>query len=87
MILQVEDPNSARKHAERLLSATFADLPAPELQWEQMPPAPVPRLDGASVQIGDIFYVFSGYGSLDYVSVYVFFCFRDLGIAFCNFYN
>ncbi|KAF7801661.1 kelch repeat-containing protein [Senna tora] len=66
-----EDPNSARKHAERILSATFADLLAPDLLWEQMPSAPVPRLDGASIQIGDIFYVFSGYGSLDYVHSHV----------------
>ncbi|KAF8108180.1 hypothetical protein N665_0114s0069 [Sinapis alba] len=55
----------------RLLSATFADLPAPELQWEQMPSAPVPRLDGYSVQIENLLYVFSGYGSLDYVHSHV----------------
>ena len=52
-----------------LLSATFADLAAPELPWEEMPPAPVPRLDGAAVQIKNLLYVFAGYGSLDYVSI------------------
>lgn len=36
---------------ERFLSATFADLPAPELQWVETPPALVPHLDGASIQI------------------------------------
>ncbi|GAB4849947.1 hypothetical protein Ancab_029247 [Ancistrocladus abbreviatus] len=32
----------------RVLSATFADLPAPELKWEKMASSPVPRLDGAA---------------------------------------
>ncbi|VVB14208.1 unnamed protein product [Arabis nemorensis] len=62
--------NDTKDHV-RLLSATFADLPAPELQWEQMPSAPVPRLDGYSVQIKNLLYVFSGYGSLDYVHSHV----------------
>ena len=35
-----------------------------------MPPAPVPRLDGASVQIKDLLYVFAGYRTLDYVRIY-----------------
>lgn len=54
--------------SERFISATFADIPAPELPWEQMPTAPVPRLDGYSIQIKNLFYVFSGYGTLDHVS-------------------
>ncbi|XP_022739906.1 kelch repeat-containing protein At3g27220-like [Durio zibethinus] len=57
--------------AERFLSATFADLPAPDLPWEQMPSAPVPRLDGSSIQIKNLFYVLSGYGTLDYVHSHV----------------
>ncbi|KAJ4729410.1 Kelch repeat-containing protein [Melia azedarach] len=56
---------------QRSLSATFADLPAPDLEWQQMPSAPVPRLDGASIQIENIFYVFSGYASLDHVHSHV----------------
>lgn len=52
----------------RHLNATFSDLPAPHWEWEEMPPAPVPRLDGASVQIGDLLYVVAGYESLDHVS-------------------
>ncbi|CAA0814802.1 Galactose oxidase/kelch repeat superfamily protein [Striga hermonthica] len=56
---------------ERVLSATFADIPAPELKWEQMPTAPVPRLDGSAVQIKNLLYVFSGYGTLDYVHSHV----------------
>ncbi|KAE8021364.1 hypothetical protein FH972_007259 [Carpinus fangiana] len=56
---------------ERFLPATFADLPAPELQWEEMPSAPVPRLDGAAIQIKNLLYVFAGYGTLDYVHSHV----------------
>nr|XP_043617748.1 kelch repeat-containing protein At3g27220-like [Erigeron canadensis] len=56
---------------ERLLSGTFADLPAPEIEWEEMEPAPVPRLDGASIQINELFYVFSGYRTLDHVHSHV----------------
>ena len=53
----------------RILSATFADLPAPELKWEKMAPAPVPRLDGAAIQIENLLYVFAGYGTIDYVRI------------------
>ncbi|XP_054802956.1 kelch repeat-containing protein At3g27220-like [Prosopis cineraria] len=67
-----DDTSTARKlGSEKNLSPTFADLPAPDLPWEKMPPAPVPRLDGASIVIDDLFYVFSGYGSLDYVHSHV----------------
>lgn len=55
----------------RHLNATFSDLPAPHWEWEEMPPAPVPRLDGASVQIGDLLYVVAGYESLDHVHSHV----------------
>ncbi|XP_042423850.1 kelch repeat-containing protein At3g27220-like [Zingiber officinale] len=51
----------------KFLNATYTDIPAPNLVWEEMPEAPVPRLDGASVQIKDLLYVFSGYGTIDYV--------------------
>ncbi|XP_011098838.1 kelch repeat-containing protein At3g27220 [Sesamum indicum] len=63
--------DKANRVPQRLLSATFADIPAPELEWEQMPSAPVPRLDGSAVQIKDLLYVFSGYGTLDYVHSHV----------------
>ncbi|GLT61769.1 hypothetical protein SLA2020_344510 [Shorea laevis] len=56
---------------ERVLSATFADLPAPELKWEKMADAPVPRLDGAAIQIKNLLYVFAGYGTIDYVHSHV----------------
>lgn len=58
-----------RKRAKAVghLNATYADLPAPHWDWEEMPAAPVPRLDGASVQIGDLLYVFAGYGDIDHV--------------------
>lgn len=52
---------------DRVLSATFADLPAPELEWEKMAPAPVPRLDGAAIQIKNLLFVFAGYGTIDFV--------------------
>jgi hypothetical protein len=65
----VKDYKDNDRARERLLSGTFADLPAPELEWEQMPSAPVPRLDGAAIQIKNLFYVFSGYGTIDYVSI------------------
>lgn len=54
-------------HVAGHLNATYADLPAPRWAWEEMPAAPVPRLDGAAVQIGDLLYVFAGYESLDQV--------------------
>lgn len=56
---------------KRFLSATFADLPAPQWNWEQMPSAPVPRLDGYAIQILNLFYVFSGYANLDHVHSHV----------------
>ncbi|XP_052182493.1 kelch repeat-containing protein At3g27220 isoform X1 [Diospyros lotus] len=56
---------------ERVLSATFADLPAPQLEWEKMATAPVPRLDGAAIQINNLLYVFAGYGTIDLVHSHV----------------
>ncbi|XP_028548260.1 kelch repeat-containing protein At3g27220-like isoform X1 [Dendrobium catenatum] len=53
------------------LNATFADLPAPQLEWEEMAEAPVPRLDGAAIQIKNILYVFAGYGTINYVHSHV----------------
>ena len=49
---------------------TFADLPAPELQWVETPQALVPHLDGAFIQIKKLLYVFAGYRTLDYVRIY-----------------
>ncbi|XP_057514726.1 kelch repeat-containing protein At3g27220-like isoform X2 [Actinidia eriantha] len=57
--------------SQRVLSATYADLPAPELEWEKMATAPVPRLDGAAIQIKNLLYVFAGYGTIDYVHSHV----------------
>lgn len=31
--------------------------------------APVPRLDGAAIQIKNLLYVFAGYGTIDYVRI------------------
>lgn len=55
----------------KYLNATFADLEAPQLEWEEAPSAPVPRLDGAAIQIKNLFYVFAGYGTIDYVHSHV----------------
>ncbi|XP_020578062.1 kelch repeat-containing protein At3g27220-like isoform X1 [Phalaenopsis equestris] len=52
-------------------NATFADIPAPQLEWEEMAEAPVPRLDGAAIQIKDLLYVFAGYGTINYVHSHV----------------
>ncbi|XP_058093904.1 kelch repeat-containing protein At3g27220-like isoform X1 [Magnolia sinica] len=52
-------------------NATFTDLPAPELQWEEMAEAPVPRLDGAAIQIKNLLYVFAGYGTINHVHSHV----------------
>ncbi|KAF3633137.1 Kelch repeat-containing protein [Capsicum annuum] len=49
----------SNKKGERILSATFADLAAPLLNWEKMATSPVPRLDGAAIQINDLLFVHS----------------------------
>lgn len=51
----------------RVLAAAYADLPAPELEWEKRATAPVPRLDGAALQIKNLLFVFAGYGTIDHV--------------------
>ncbi|KAK4772595.1 hypothetical protein SAY86_014370 [Trapa natans] len=58
-------------HRARILSDTFADIPAPDWQWEELPAAPVPRLDGAAIQIKNLLYVFAGFGTLDWVHSHV----------------
>ncbi|KMZ71083.1 Kelch-like protein 20 [Zostera marina] len=52
-------------------NATYADIPAPTLEWEEMPAAPVGRLDGYSTQIGNLLYVFAGYATIDHVHSHV----------------
>ncbi|KAG9141048.1 hypothetical protein Leryth_012625 [Lithospermum erythrorhizon] len=56
---------------KRVLADNFADLDAPVLNWEKMANAPVPRLDGAAIQIKDQLFVFAGYGTIDYVHSHV----------------
>lgn len=43
----------------------------PELEWEEMAEAPVPRLDGAAIQHGNTFYVFAGYRTIDEIHSHV----------------
>lgn len=47
-----------------------------------MPSAPVPRLDGAAVQIKNIFYVFAGYGTINYVRIFSAVLVKHLGSKF-----
>ncbi|KAL5717716.1 hypothetical protein ACHQM5_010688 [Ranunculus cassubicifolius] len=56
---------------EKIVPATFADIDAVQLEWEEMATAPVPRLDGAAIQIKNLLYVFAGYGTIDYVHTHV----------------
>ncbi|KAJ8615712.1 hypothetical protein MRB53_035084 [Persea americana] len=75
IIPKTEEKIEIVKYNNRLardeLNATFADIPAPQLEWEEMPSAPVPRLDGAAIQIKNLLYVFAGYGSIDHVHSHV----------------
>lgn len=54
-----------------VVNLTFQDLRAPQLHWDEMAEAPVPRLDGAAIQIKNLLYVFAGYGTIDYVHSHV----------------
>ncbi|RZC74626.1 hypothetical protein C5167_050106 [Papaver somniferum] len=63
--------NSTHKDPKRFLSATFADIDAPQLEWEEMASAPVPRLDGAAIQIKNLLFVFAGYANIDNVHSHV----------------
>ncbi|KAL7606103.1 hypothetical protein Lser_V15G17742 [Lactuca serriola] len=67
----VADKDKKDEFHGRILSKTFADLPGPELKWEKMSEAPVPRLDGAAIQINDELFVFAGYGTIDLVHSHV----------------
>lgn len=71
MLFQGKDTEKKKndKVRERKLSATFQDLAAPQLKWEKMAAAPVPRLAGAAIQIRNLLYVFAGYGTIDIVSL------------------
>lgn len=66
-------PNATKINKEKKITipANFSDIDAPQLEWEQMASAPVPRLDGAAIQIGDLLYVFAGYGTINYVHSHV----------------
>lgn len=68
--MQIETVKHNNRPTRDELNATFADIPAPQLEWEEMPSAPVPRLDGAAIQIKNLLYVFAGYSSLDHVRTF-----------------
>lgn len=73
IIVSKENNNNKKKEkakdsgSGRLLSAAYADLQGPELSWQKMATSPVPRLDGAAIQIRNLLFVFAGYGTIDYV--------------------
>ncbi|KAA3489439.1 kelch repeat-containing protein [Gossypium australe] len=69
VVLQGHGDNNVKDG--RVLSATFFDLPAPQLEWEKMATATVPRLDGAAIQINDLLYVFAGYSTINHVHSHV----------------
>lgn len=48
-----------------------AEEDTPMLEWQETAPAPVDRLDGAGIQIGNLFYVFAGYQNIDQVHSHV----------------
>lgn len=52
----------------RLLADAYADLHGPQLTWQKMATSPVPRLDGAAIQIRNRLFVFAGYGTINLVS-------------------
>ncbi|GAA0143513.1 hypothetical protein LIER_04181 [Lithospermum erythrorhizon] len=71
---QIKEEDKKKKDGidkKRVLADNFADLDAPVLNWEKMANAPVPRLDGAAIQIKDQLFVFAGYGTIDYVHSHV----------------
>lgn len=53
------------------VSEVVREEASPYLEWEEMAPAPVDRLDGAAIQIGNLFYVFAGYQNIDEVHSHV----------------
>lgn len=93
-VLLIKDGGIVENHDEKIieLNATYADLyeDGDPLVWEEMPPCPVGRLDGYSTQIGNLFYVFAGYGTIDHVSVLYFTQIRfryDINCWLFNFVN
>lgn len=68
MIEKVEGKNVSKLKVETM---QIPEENVPELEWEEMAEAPVARLDGASIQIGNLFYVFSGYRTINDVNPFV----------------
>lgn len=68
-IIIPKDKEQKKKNSVRLLADAYADLPAPQLVWEKMKTSPVPRLDGAAIQIRNLFFVFAGYADINTVTI------------------
>jgi hypothetical protein len=67
-----EKKKKDNNNSVRLLADAYADLPGPQLHWEKMATSPVPRLDGAAIQIRNRLFVFAGYGTIDIVCITLF---------------
>lgn len=70
-IIVPKEKEQKKKNSVRLLADAYADLPAPQLVWEKMKTSPVPRLDGAAIQIRNLFFVFAGYADINNVHSHV----------------
>ncbi|KEH28596.1 putative kelch-type beta propeller [Medicago truncatula] len=70
-IIIPKEKEQKKKNSVRLLADAYADLPAPQLVWEKMKTSPVPRLDGAAIQIRNLFFVFAGYADINTVHSHV----------------
>lgn len=68
-IIIPKEKEQKKKNSVRLLADAYADLPAPQLVWEKMKTSPVPRLDGAAIQIRNLFFVFAGYADINTVTL------------------
>ncbi|WJX48699.1 hypothetical protein P8452_35227 [Trifolium repens] len=71
IIVPPKEKKKKDNNSVRLLADAYADLPGPQLHWEKMATSPVPRLDGAAIQIRNRLFVFAGYGTIDIVHSHV----------------
>ncbi|PNX73787.1 kelch repeat-containing protein at3g27220-like protein [Trifolium pratense] len=71
IIVPPEEKKKKDNNSVRLLADAYADLPGPQLHWEKMATSPVPRLDGAAIQIRNRLFVFAGYGTINLVHSHV----------------
>ncbi|XP_057873786.1 kelch repeat-containing protein At3g27220 isoform X2 [Cryptomeria japonica] len=66
-----ENVKGAKISKLKVESFKYLEENGPELEWEEMAEAPVARLDGSAIQLGNLFYVFAGYETLNNVHSHV----------------